>query len=262
MSPVLKVPPKREELRQVPMCGAEPEDEEEKKAWEATAWGCCGRSEAGAQAGKRVWFIHPEGSFRKLWDTIQAFLLIYVAISVPLRLGFGVVNESFGSGWFVELGVDVYFWSDILFNFRTGFFSNDGIVISQRDQIRQAYLKGWFPIDAVSCLPVSYIMLVIGATSGGASGNIKGLRMMRMLRLTKMLRLGRLKRIFSRYAEQMQPYVKAIKLTGMIIVAFFLARKITSKPPQLARFFLTDCLWLQIYSPACGLEWAARWTGW
>ena len=51
-----------------------------------------------------------------------------------------------------------------------------------------------------------------------------------MLRLTKMLRLGRLKRIFQRYHEQMQPYIKAIKLSGMVAVAFFLAH-------------LLACLW-------------------
>ena len=137
-SPPAMTVPVRDELRQVPWCGDDP----------AKAWGCCGLQ---VSTGKKVWFIHPEGNFRKMWDTVQAFLLIFVAISVPLRIGFGVVNETFGGAWFVELGVDLYFWSDIVLNFRTGFFSNDGIVISQREKIRAAYIKGWFPIDAVSC---------------------------------------------------------------------------------------------------------------
>jgi hypothetical protein len=78
---------------------------------------------------------------------------------------------------------------------------------------------------------VTYIQLLfVDGGGGGSSGNIKGLRMMRMLRLTKMLRLGRLKRIFQRYHEQMQPYIKAIKLGGMVTVAFFLAH-------------LLACLW-------------------
>ena len=81
-------------------------------------------------------------------------------------------------------------------------------------------------------------MFFVDNGSSGASGNIKGLRMMRMLRLTKMLRLGRLKRIFQRYHEQMQPYIKAIKLSGMIIVAFFLAH-------------LLACLW---YGVGAGVD--------
>ena len=71
----------------------------------------------------------------------QAFLLIYVALSVPLRIGFGISNERFGTMWFVELGVDCYFWSDILFNFRTGYFSKDGIVIYDFSKIRKAYMR-------------------------------------------------------------------------------------------------------------------------
>lgn len=164
----------------------------------------------------------------------QALLLIYVAISVPVRIGFGISNETFSSMWFFELAVDCYFWCDIAFNFRTGYYSKDGIVVYDFAMIRSAYFKGWFPIDAVSCLPVSYIQLLFVETSStggsGSSGNLKGLRMMRMLRLTKMLRLGRLKRIFQRYHEQMQPYMKAIKLGGMVTVAFFLAH-------------LLACLW-------------------
>ena len=69
--------------------------------------------------------------------------------------------------------------------------------------------------------------------------------MMRMLRLTKMLRLGRLKRIFSRYAEQMQPYMKAIKLGGMSVVAFFLSH-------------LLACLW---YGVGADMDWLVNENG-
>ena len=170
----------------------------------------------------------------------QAFLLIYVAISVPVRIGFGTSTDTFSPTWFFELAVDCYFWSDIMFNFRTGYYSKDGIVVYDFAMIRTAYFKGWFPIDAVSCLPVSYIQLffVDSSSGSGSSGNLKGLRMMRMLRLTKMLRLGRLKRIFQRYHEQMQPYMKAIKLGGMVTVAFFLAH-------------LLACLW---YGVGAGVD--------
>ena len=48
------------------------------------------------------------------------------------------------------------------------------------------------------------------------------IRILRLLRLAKMLRLGRLKRIFARYAEELQPFMKAVKLTGMFVFAGFL----------------------------------------
>ena len=226
--------PRKAELQQVPMCGS------------GTAWGCCGQY----KDDPKVWFIHPEGKFRKTWDTFQAVLLIYVAISVPVRIGFNINNEYYSGEWFLELFVDAYFWCDILFNFRTGFFSNDGVVVSDRKKIRQAYFKGWFTIDAVSCFPASYIVMIVAdADATGTAGNVKGLRMMRMLRLTKMLRLGRLKRIFQRYAEQMQPYMKGLKLAGMVVVAFFLAH-------------LLACLWYGVGGEVDYLTDGSVVTGW
>ena len=185
--------------------------------------GCCATSR-----GKQVWFIHPEGKFRKTWDFVQSFLLLYVAVMVPLRLGFSMEAEVGTGGWMVELLVDMYFITDIAFNFRTGTYDADGVLIYDRAEIRRRYIRGWFPIDIVSCFPAGYIAQIAGAVSGetdSSSGinNMKGIRILRLLRLAKMLRLGRLKRIFARYAEELQPVMKLMKLSGMMVVALFLA---------------------------------------
>lgn len=185
--------------------------------------GCCATNR-----GKRMWFIHPEGQFRKTWDFIQSFLLVYVAVMVPLRMGFSMEAEVGSGGWTVELIVDMYFIADIVFNFRTGVYDSDGVLIYDRPAIRRRYLKGWFSIDIVSCFPAGYIAQIAAALSGesqsgNAIKNMKGIRILRLLRLAKMLRLGRLKRIFARYAEELQPVMKLMKLTGMMLVALFLA---------------------------------------
>lgn len=185
--------------------------------------GCCATNR-----GMRMWFIHPEGQFRKSWDFIQSFLLVYVAVMVPLRMGFSMEAEVGSGGWTVELIVDMYFITDIVFNFRTGTYDSDGVLIYDRPEIRRRYLKGWFGIDIISCFPAGYIAQIAAAMSGqsqsgNAIKNMKGIRILRLLRLAKMLRLGRLKRIFARYAEELQPVMKLMKLTGMMLVALFLA---------------------------------------
>ena len=57
--------------------------------------------------------ISPDGIFRKRWDAIQIFLLAYVAIAVPYRIGFThdvVCNRELCEGWFVfDAMVDMYF---------------------------------------------------------------------------------------------------------------------------------------------------------
>jgi hypothetical protein len=190
----------------------------------ARGTGCCATSGKG-----QVWFIHPEGQFRKTWDFFQSFLLVYVAVMVPLRMGFSMEAEVGSFGWSIELFVDLYFIADIIFNFRTGVYDSDGVLIHERKVIRSKYLKGWFPIDIISCFPAGYIAQIAsaisgdGAEGGGAIKNMKGIRILRLLRLAKMLRLGRLKRIFARYAEELQPVMKLMKLSGMMLVALFLA---------------------------------------
>ena len=55
----------------------------------------------------------------------QVLLLMYVLISVPLRLAFSIDAECGTPGFFIDLCVDVYFICDIFFNFRTGCAAQD-----------------------------------------------------------------------------------------------------------------------------------------
>ena len=69
-------------------------------------------------------------------------------------------------------------------------------------QIARLYLKTWFPIDAVSCLPVNYLIYIPGLSGAGAASGAKTLRLLRLLRLLKLLRLARLNRLIARYQEE------------------------------------------------------------
>lgn len=53
----------------------------------------------------------------------------------------------------VDSIVDVVFFLDIVLNFHTTYVSQTGEVISDPRLIRLNYLKSWFVIDLLSCLP-------------------------------------------------------------------------------------------------------------
>jgi hypothetical protein len=63
--------------------------------------------------------IEPEGNLRVRWDTFQVLALFYVALLVPLRVGFALELVLFSFEWWVELLVDVYFIADIFLNCTT-----------------------------------------------------------------------------------------------------------------------------------------------
>ena len=85
--------------------------------------------------------------FRATWDSMQIFLLGYVAISVPYRIGFGK-DVAFLSGWFwVDLVIDMYFIIDMFVSLRTAYYTPDGELEYQAKDIGAHYLRGWFTID-------------------------------------------------------------------------------------------------------------------
>lgn len=95
----------------------------------------------------------PDSTFTSSWDMISVVLLLYVAAAVPLRISFNVEVEIWSFAFFVELVVDLFFVADVVLNFRTAFYDENGFRESRPKYIARHYLKSWFAIDMLSCLP-------------------------------------------------------------------------------------------------------------
>jgi hypothetical protein len=80
-------------------------------------------------------------------------------------------------------------------------------VVSAKE-ITTNYLKGWFTIDVLGILPISYIGLFVNgipdegeAADKQAGSDIKALKVLRLFRLAKMLRLRKLKEVLKRFED-------------------------------------------------------------
>lgn len=176
-------------------------------------------------------FLRPSSIFRQAWDGSQVFLLLYVFISVPYRACFMLPTpEPPHWPFWVELFVDVYFIVDIILNFRTAYYENStGELVIDDRLIVYNYLRTWFCIDFVSCLPVSYIELLDSSSDLAGSGagaedentsQLKALKILRMLRLAKMLRIFRMKKILQRYREQLEPLLDYLRIFVLTLCIF------------------------------------------
>jgi hypothetical protein len=168
---------------------------------------------------------HPDGVVRKRWDMVQVFALLYVALLVPFRTGFGIDLEPFHFEWWLELVVDLYFIADIALNFRTS-FDDDGVQELRPGAIAKSYLKGWLAIDVISCLPVSYITQAYQAshaeeTAAGSGANVKAFKILRLLRLAKLLRLGRLKKLIKRHEEEVESLMGVMKVMTAVLIMIY-----------------------------------------
>uniref|UniRef100_A0AAQ6AJM6 Potassium voltage-gated channel, subfamily H (eag-related), member 1b n=1 Tax=Amphiprion ocellaris TaxID=80972 RepID=A0AAQ6AJM6_AMPOC len=146
--------------------------------------------------------------FKTTWDWVILILTFYTAIMVPYNVSFKTKQNNVT--WLVvDSIVDVIFLVDIVLNFHTTFVGPAGEVISDPKLIRMNYVKTWFVIDLLSCLPYDvinafenvdevsgllFICLKFYNTTGISS-------LFSSLKVVRLLRLGRVARKLDHYIE-------------------------------------------------------------
>ncbi|KAI4813062.1 hypothetical protein KUCAC02_024414, partial [Chaenocephalus aceratus] len=131
--------------------------------------------------------------FKTTWDWVILILTFYTAIMVPYNVSFKTKQNNVT--WLVvDSIVDVIFLVDIVLNFHTTFVGPAGEVISDPKLIRMNYLKTWFVIDLLSCLPYDVINAFENVDEGISS-------LFSSLKVIRLLRLGRVARKLDHYIE-------------------------------------------------------------
>ena len=184
-------------------------------------------------------FIIPiDSSFRKTWDIAQAFVLMYVAIMVPIVVGFS--EATTGSRFVLDFCVDIYFWLDIIVNFISAYSDTNDDVVTDPRRIVRNYAKGWFSIDILASMPIEIVirsqlnMFTCAfddscpppdpdKESGGGGNLFKVIKILRLLRLAKMLRLVRIKRILDRYQDDLFAFQRFITIMKLMLTLLELA---------------------------------------
>ncbi|XP_056443160.1 potassium voltage-gated channel subfamily H member 1-like isoform X2 [Gadus chalcogrammus] len=156
--------------------------------------------------------------FKTTWDWVILILTFYTAIMVPYNVSFKTKQNNVT--WLVvDSIVDVIFLVDIVLNFHTTFVGPAGEVISDPKLIRMNYVKTWFVIDLLSCLPYDVINAFENVDEvGNKSPNIfieekcmkqqldevqaSGISsLFSSLKVVRLLRLGRVARKLDHYIE-------------------------------------------------------------
>ncbi|KAM9798329.1 voltage-gated delayed rectifier potassium channel KCNH5-like [Neosynchiropus ocellatus] len=132
-------------------------------------------------------------TFKTTWDWVILILTFYTAIMVPYNVSFRTKQNNLA--WLViDSIVDVIFLVDIVLNFHTTFVGPAGEVISDAKLIRMNYMKTWFVIDLLSCLPYDIINAFENVDEGLSS-------LFSSLKVIRLLRLGRVARKLDHYLE-------------------------------------------------------------
>ncbi|XP_029347249.1 potassium voltage-gated channel protein eag isoform X3 [Acyrthosiphon pisum] len=133
-------------------------------------------------------------AFKAIWDWVILCLTFYTAIMVPYNVAFKNKTSEDVSLLVVDSIVDVIFFIDIVLNFHTTFVGPGGEVVSDPKVIRMNYLRSWFVIDLLSCLPYDVFNAFDHDEEGIGS-------LFSALKVVRLLRLGRVVRKLDRYLE-------------------------------------------------------------
>lgn len=235
-----------------------------------------------AEKRNKTWLVHPYSSFRILWDCMMMLLLLIQIFQIPLEIAFKDSGMNKGEGSLIDpfllmVITDLGFIFDIILTFKTAYLIDKTEVLLNPDEIKKAYLKGWFTVDLVSSVPIDHIMkiviwfwieyleryLVNGTWLGAVLGNSQGsdnmkffriLKMSKMMRVIKMLRVNRILR-YTQVLEQI--YENSYEFWSFVF-------QIISKALLIVVLFLhiSACfIWNVAYMNKADFEYAFSWTG-
>ena len=135
----------------------------------------------------RPYIVHPEGQLFLRWNVALVVLLLYIAIVVPLQMGFRLSPAGAWQIW--EYCVDVFFIFDFVFNFFNGYTDGEGRIVLTLPQTGKNYASSpWIVIDFVTSIPYDWFV------PRGGGGNTKMLKTLKAMKAAKILRLNRLMR--------------------------------------------------------------------
>ncbi|GMH82611.1 hypothetical protein TL16_g09316 [Triparma laevis f. inornata] len=110
--------------------------------------------------------------------------VIFLLYKIPFDVAFDwYENTSLEDGFLVFL--DLWFFVDIVINFKTGYIHN-GTAVMHPKKVFLHYLTGWFLIDLFGTIPFKYMIDPDQATSG------KSIKLTKFFKIPKLLRISRI----------------------------------------------------------------------
>ena len=148
-----------------------------------------------------MFLVHPESSYRLVWDIVTAFFVLVLIWLVPMYIGFTTWETP---TFLVHFGyvMDIWFITDVILNFRTGYVDHGATEMDPK-KIAQNYVSSWFLIDFFASIPWEYILASgesISDTMDKKSAR-KSLKLSKYFKIPKLLRMARLLRAFNKYAR-------------------------------------------------------------
>ena len=138
--------------------------------------------------------LRPGGLVQEAWNALVALTVATAALYVPVVFGFpgdGLEKPT----WLFAVFIDTIFVLDMVVQFLSPFYDEDGTLQTEYSAIAKRYLRSWFVVDVLALLPLSYIFMALveeDAPPEALGRTIAAAALLRTLRLLKLLRIHRM----------------------------------------------------------------------
>eukprot|EP00928_Gymnodinium_smaydae_P052929 TRINITY_DN3704_c0_g2_i1.p1 TRINITY_DN3704_c0_g2~~TRINITY_DN3704_c0_g2_i1.p1 ORF type:complete len:768 (+),score=144.00 TRINITY_DN3704_c0_g2_i1:74-2377(+) len=158
-----------------------------------------------SRRGSQRLVIRERNAFRRLWTVLLSIVLIYTATVFPYRLSFIHFpiprNDHFiddGVFSIIDIVVELVFLIDLVINFFFTYRDSRGREVTNFKMIVCQYLRTFFFINLIACLPIGWIVNAFVEEDSGTEGAAfaKVGRIARLQRISRLMQLFRLMRIF------------------------------------------------------------------
>ena len=100
----------------------------------------------------QLWYIiHSDGISKIIWDMFTNIVYVINFFMILYTIAFNIIPLELT--WIVELIIDIIQALDIIFEFVTTRYNNDGMKLESFSELAPLYLSGNFVFDLLSCLP-------------------------------------------------------------------------------------------------------------
>lgn len=132
------------------------------------------------------YILNPRSLRMQYWKNWMLVNIMFTVLVTPWRISFQVPAREFG---LVLAGiVNTSFIADTVLHFFTA-VETESVLLTDRKEIARRYLKSWFFLDLVTCVPYTTLLRNVIPPSLRVMAPLRGLRLLKLLKVVKVYTL-------------------------------------------------------------------------
>jgi len=192
--------------------------------------------------------IPPNSAPRIKWELFLGVLILYSAITVPVRVGFDIeLVDLYNWARIFDLTVDLLFCLDMIFNFRVAYYDDYDCLVFEPKQIARRYLQTWFLVDFPTSVPFDHIFALFFSSEDDSArfASFKLIRLVKSFKLLKLARVLKLGKSLEVFEDKVTVNPAVVRMVKLFLKILYLAHILSCFWVMVTNYNEEDNDWIQ-----------------